>query len=172
MRVRPLLARHRQNPSRDRVSVRACLAGHRVQFVTPPMGRPPLRSQAQDTSKRAAAPVVHPAARVDEVGYIPFDPEAASLMFSLVSGRYEAVADRASNKPFVARREIFGDPAAAAAMVDRLIHHAEVSRSRATPTACATAPLPTARRAKRAAHARPSSGLTFNRGEWSSFERP
>ena len=26
---------------------------------------------------------------VDEVGYIPFDPEAANLMFSLVSNRYE-----------------------------------------------------------------------------------
>ena len=26
---------------------------------------------------------------VDEVGYIPLDPEAANLMFSLVSGRYE-----------------------------------------------------------------------------------
>jgi DNA replication protein DnaC len=26
---------------------------------------------------------------VDEVGYIPFDPEAANLMFSLVSDRYE-----------------------------------------------------------------------------------
>ena len=26
---------------------------------------------------------------VDEVGYIPFDPEAANLMFSLVSARYE-----------------------------------------------------------------------------------
>jgi IstB-like ATP binding protein len=26
---------------------------------------------------------------VDEVGYIPFDPEAANQMFSLVSSRYE-----------------------------------------------------------------------------------
>jgi DNA replication protein DnaC len=26
---------------------------------------------------------------VDEVGYLPFDPAAANLMFNLVSGRYE-----------------------------------------------------------------------------------
>jgi DNA replication protein DnaC len=38
---------------------------------------------------------------IDEVGYIPFDPEAASLMFSLVSNRYErASMIVTSNKPF------------------------------------------------------------------------
>ena len=38
---------------------------------------------------------------VDEVGYIPFDPEAANLMFSLVSNRYErASMIVTSNKPF------------------------------------------------------------------------
>jgi DNA replication protein DnaC len=38
---------------------------------------------------------------VDEVGHIPFDPEAANLMFSLVSARYErASMILTSNKPF------------------------------------------------------------------------
>ena len=46
----------------------------------------------------------------DEVGYIPFDPEAANLMFSLVSSRYErASLIVTSNKPFSAWGEIFGD---------------------------------------------------------------
>jgi DNA replication protein DnaC len=64
---------------------------------------------------------------VDEVGYIPFDPEAANLMFSLVSGRYErASMIVTSNKPFSGWGEIFGDDMAATAMVDRLIHHAEI----------------------------------------------
>ena len=37
----------------------------------------------------------------DEVGYIPFDPQAASLMFMLVSRRYErASMIVTSNKPF------------------------------------------------------------------------
>jgi IstB-like ATP binding protein len=44
---------------------------------------------------------------VDEVGYIPFDPEAANLMFSLVSSRYErASMIVTSNKPFSA----WGEP--------------------------------------------------------------
>jgi hypothetical protein len=38
---------------------------------------------------------------VDEVGYIPFDAQAANLMFSLVSSRYErASLIVTSNKPF------------------------------------------------------------------------
>jgi DNA replication protein DnaC len=64
---------------------------------------------------------------VDEVGYIPFDPEAANLMFSLVSSRYErASMIVTSNKPFSAWGEIFGDDMAATAMIDRLIHHSEI----------------------------------------------
>jgi len=64
---------------------------------------------------------------VDEVGYIPFDPQAANLMFRLVASRYErASMIVSSNKPFSAWGEIFGDDAAAVAMVDRPIHHAEI----------------------------------------------
>ena len=64
---------------------------------------------------------------VDEVGYIPFDPQAANLMFMLVSRRYErASLIVTSNKPFSAWGEIFGDEVTAAAMIDRLVHHAEI----------------------------------------------
>jgi DNA replication protein DnaC len=63
----------------------------------------------------------------DEVGYIPFDPQAANLMFMLVSRRYErASLIVTSNKPFGSWGEIFGDDAVAVAMVDRLVHHAEL----------------------------------------------
>ena len=64
---------------------------------------------------------------VDEVGYIPFDAQAANLMFSLVSSRYErASLIVTSNKPFSAWGDIFGDEITAAAMIDRLVHHAEI----------------------------------------------
>ena len=64
---------------------------------------------------------------VDEVGYIPFDPEAAAIFFALISSRYERRSlIVSSNKTFSAWTEIFGDPVAVAAMVDRLVHHAEV----------------------------------------------
>jgi DNA replication protein DnaC len=60
---------------------------------------------------------------IDEVGYIPFDPEAASL----VSNRYERASMIVTpNKPFSAWSEIFGDDMAATAMIDRPIHHSEI----------------------------------------------
>ena len=64
---------------------------------------------------------------VDEVGYIPFDPDAASLFFQLVSSRYEQSSlIVSSNKSFSAWAEIFGDAVAVEAMVDRLVHHSQV----------------------------------------------
>ncbi len=65
--------------------------------------------------------------RVPEVAKTLEVSEAANLMFSLVSARYErASLIVTSNKPFSAWGEIFGDEVVAAAMIDRLVHHAEV----------------------------------------------
>ncbi len=48
-------------------------------------------------------------------------------MFVLVSRRYERASLIAtSNEPFLAWGEIFGDDATAAAMIDCLVHHAEI----------------------------------------------
>ena len=48
-------------------------------------------------------------------------------MFMLVSRRYErASLIVTSNKPFSAWGEVFGDDAVATAMIDRLVHHAEI----------------------------------------------
>ena len=48
-------------------------------------------------------------------------------MFVLVSSRYErASMIVTSNKPFSRWGEIFGDDIVAAAMIDRLVHHAEI----------------------------------------------
>ena len=64
---------------------------------------------------------------IDEVGYIPFQGEAANLFFQLVSSRYErASIIMSSNKAFCRWGEVFGDDTVAAAMIDRLVHHAEV----------------------------------------------
>ena len=69
----------------------------------------------------------YPLLVIDEVGYIPFEPEAANLFFQLVSARYErASLIVTSNKPFGRWGETFGDDVVAAAMIDRLVHHAEV----------------------------------------------
>jgi DNA replication protein DnaC len=48
-------------------------------------------------------------------------------MFMLVSRRYErASLIVTSNKPFSAWGEVFGDDAVATAMIDRLVHHADI----------------------------------------------
>jgi DNA replication protein DnaC len=72
---------------------------------------------------------------IDEVGYIPFEPEAANLFFQLVSARYErSSVIITSNKPFGRWGEVFGDAADAAAMIDRLVHHADVIPTKGTQT--------------------------------------
>ncbi len=64
---------------------------------------------------------------IDEVGYIPFDAAAANLFFQLIAARYEQGSVLiTSNMPFGRWGEIFGDDVVAAAMIDRLVHHAEV----------------------------------------------
>lgn len=69
----------------------------------------------------------YPLLVIDEVGYIPFEPEAANLFFQLVSSRYERASPIVtSNKQFGRWGEVFGDDVVAAAMIDRLVHHAEV----------------------------------------------
>ena len=111
------------------LGIRACLAGHRVAFRTATEWVALLadaqRSGRLDNELDRLQRI--PLLIVDEVGYIPFDPQAANLMFMLISRRYErASLIVTSNKPFSAWGEIFGDDVTAAAMIDRLVHHAEI----------------------------------------------
>jgi DNA replication protein DnaC len=111
------------------LGIRACLAGHRVAFRTATewvaMLADAQRQGRLDTELDRLQRI--PLLIVDEVGYIPFDPHAANLMFMLVSRRYErASLIVTSNKPFSGWGEIFGDDVVAAAMIDRLVHHAEI----------------------------------------------
>jgi DNA replication protein DnaC len=111
------------------LAIRACQAGHRVLFATAADWVSVL-AQAHHAGKLQAELVRlgrYPLLVVDEVGYIPFEPEAANLFFQLVSSRYErASLIVTSNKPFGRWGEVFGDDVVAAAMIDRLVHHAEV----------------------------------------------
>ena len=64
---------------------------------------------------------------IDEVGYLPFDPAAASLFFQLIASRYETGSlIVTSNLPFSRWGETLGDDVVAAATIDRLVHHAHV----------------------------------------------
>ena len=111
------------------IAIRACQAGHRVLFATASEWVARL-AEAHHTGRLQPELIRlgrYPLIVVDEVGYIPFEPEAANLFFQLVSSRYErASLIVTSNKPFGRWGEVFGDDVVAAAMIDRLVHHAEV----------------------------------------------
>ena len=69
------------------LGIRACLAGQRVAFATATewvakLGEAKRQGDLEAELRRLGRV---PLLIVDEVGYIPFDPEAANLMFSLVS---------------------------------------------------------------------------------------
>lgn len=111
------------------LAIRACQGGHRVLFATAAdwVDRLAGAHQAGVLQHELARIGRYPLIVVDEVGYIPFEPEAANLFFQLVSSRYErASLIVTSNKPFGRWGEVFGDDTVAAAMIDRLVHHAEV----------------------------------------------
>jgi DNA replication protein DnaC len=111
------------------LAIRACQAGHRVLFATASewVARLADAHHAGKLQPELVRLGRYPLLVIDEVGYIPFEPEAANLFFQLVSSRYErASLIVTSNKQFGRWGEVFGDDVVAAAMIDRLVHHAEV----------------------------------------------
>jgi DNA replication protein DnaC len=73
------------------LGIRACLAGHRVAFATASewvarLGAAHDAGRLHDELRRL---VRVPLIVIDEVGYVPFEAEAANLFFQLVSSRYE-----------------------------------------------------------------------------------
>lgn len=64
---------------------------------------------------------------VDELGYLPFEPNAAHLFFQLVARRYERGSLLiTSNRAIGEWGTVFGDPVVATAILDRLLHHSHV----------------------------------------------
>jgi DNA replication protein DnaC len=64
---------------------------------------------------------------IDEVGYLRLTSSQAQLLFDLVTARYEqAPLILTSNRTFSEWGGLLGDEVLAAALLDRLLHHAEV----------------------------------------------
>jgi DNA replication protein DnaC len=64
---------------------------------------------------------------IDELGYLPFETNAAHLFFQLVSRRYERGSLMiTSNRSVGEWGTVFGDPVVATAILDRLLHHSHV----------------------------------------------
>jgi DNA replication protein DnaC len=64
---------------------------------------------------------------LDEVGYLSYDSRNADLLFQIVSRRYENKSlVLTTNLPFSEWPSVFPNAACAIAMIDRLIHHADI----------------------------------------------
>ena len=117
------------------LAIKTCHAGHRVEFATATatatatdwvtrLANAHNAGQFPDELKRLSR---IPLLVIDEIGYLPFEPEAANLFFQLISARYErASLIVTGDKPFSGWGEVFGDDTVAAAIIDRLVHHAEI----------------------------------------------
>jgi DNA replication protein DnaC len=64
---------------------------------------------------------------IDEIGYTPIDRKQANLFFSLISELYEKQSIIiTSNKDFDSWAEMLGDTVMTTALLDRLLHHAQI----------------------------------------------
>lgn len=85
-------------------------------------------AEASGDLRRRLRVLTHPALLVvDEVGYLPVTRQGATLFFQLIAARYERCSTvLTSNKGFEEWGQVLGDEVMAAAMLDRLLHHAHI----------------------------------------------
>ena len=64
---------------------------------------------------------------IDEIGYLPIDPEDAKLFFQLIDMRYEKRSTIfTTNVNFKSWDEVFQEPKLANAILERILHHSTV----------------------------------------------
>ena len=108
----------------------AVLAGYSVLFrsaaalagrtASPDSGRPPLASCAPMPTSDLLC--------IDEVGYLSFDDKAADLLYEVVNRRYERKpVILTTNRPFKEWNEVFPNATCIVTLLDRLLHHADVT---------------------------------------------
>lgn len=111
------------------IAHQAVLAGHSVLFLT---AAQLLLDLAAQESARSLERRLHHYAKVsllvlDEVGYLAFDNRNADLLFQVVSRRYERKSlVLTTNLAFKEWPTVFPNATCATALIDRVIHHADV----------------------------------------------
>lgn len=107
----------------------AVLHGHTVLFTTAGQILGELAALDSDSAlrrrlKHYASPSV---LVIDEIGYLSYSNRHADLLFELINRRHEHKSTIiTTNKSFAQWSEVFPNAACVVALIDRLIHHAEI----------------------------------------------
>ena len=123
------------------LAIAAAQSGRRVYYGTlAGLIESLTEAKAAGNLSRRLRVLTHPALLVvDEIGYLPVNQDGAVLFFQLINARHERASTvLTSNKGFEDWGGVLGDEVMAAALIDRLVHHATSSTFGATATGCGT----------------------------------
>jgi len=113
----------------NNIGYQALMAGHTVRRVTASEMLNDLAAQESSYTlarrlRRYSGPSL---LLVDEVGYLSYDARQGDLLFEVVSRRHETKSIvLTTNKPFSEWNEVFPNSSCVTALVDRLVHRAEI----------------------------------------------
>ena len=109
--------------------VKACKCKYRVLFISTQKLLEDLMLCVRDGSITQKLPAYSRINLliIDELGYMPITKEEANLLFQLISVRYKKVSIiLTTNYNFEDWGRVFQDSVVAAAIIDRLVHHAKI----------------------------------------------
>lgn len=107
----------------------AVLAGHSVLFRSAAALLEDLHRQTPEGRRRKLRGYANVGLLcIDEVGYLACDDKAADLLYEVVNRRYERKPIiLTTNRPFKEWNEVFPNATCIVTMLDRLLHHADVT---------------------------------------------
>lgn len=111
------------------LALAACWQGHRVRFYNAAglVNELVLAQDEHRLPKFLAAALRHRLIVLDELGFIPFSPTGAQLIFQFCSSLYERVSMIVTtNLRFADWTQVFGEERLTAALLDRLTHKAHI----------------------------------------------
>jgi DNA replication protein DnaC len=111
------------------LALAACRQGHKVRFYNvAALLNELIAAQAEQRLQRfIAAALKQQLIVLDELGFIPFSPLAAQLLFQFCSALYERVPLLiTTNLRFADWSQVFGDERLSVALLDRLTHRAHI----------------------------------------------
>ena len=114
------------------LAMACCHRGKRVRFTTAAeLTNMLVESKSEDRLSRKLDQMARfDVVVLDELGYVPFDKLGADLLFSFITKVYERRSlIVTTNLPFARWSEVFLDATAAAAVIDRVMHHATVLKT-------------------------------------------